>query len=188
MFSIKYIISLILFYCLHSLLASENIKSLFSRKLGLLGQGYRLFFNLISVITSVMVVGIFFDTIGAHFFEPMSIVGYGLIACGAFLVLWSLRGYGLMAFLGLKKESSKDTLVIKGLNSYTRHPLYLGVLVGLIGLSLVWPISNSIATLIITYIYVLVGIRLEERKLIQQYGRSYKDYQQSVGMLWPRRK
>jgi protein-S-isoprenylcysteine O-methyltransferase Ste14 len=45
--------------------------------------------------------------------------------------------------------------------------------------------SNIIAALIIT-VYVLFGIRLEEKKLYIEYGESYKEYSQKVPKLIPR--
>ena len=45
-------------------------------------------------------------------------------------------------------------------------------------------INNLIAVLIIT-VYVLIGIKYEERKLLVEFGDSYRDYQLKVPKLIP---
>ena len=47
------------------------------------------------------------------------------------------------------------------------------------------PNWKTFAIASITTIYVFIGIRIEEGKLIKEYGQDYVDYQQKVPMLIP---
>ncbi len=78
------------------------------------------------------------------------------------------------------------TLQQKGLHKYVRHPLYFGTLLFVWGLFLLLPfLSNLIAVVVLT-IYVLIGIHLEEQKLILEYGEKYKQYSKNVPKLIPK--
>ena len=69
---------------------------------------------------------------------------------------------------------------------YVRHPLYLGLLVGLWSMP-VMTAGHLLFSLGLN-LYILIGISFEERDLIQQFGERYRTYRQQVGMLIPRRK
>ena len=70
-------------------------------------------------------------------------------------------------------------------NAWVRHPLYLGVLVLLAGAWLVAPTWPRAVFGLVTWAYVLLGLRLEERKLGALFGSAYRAYQQRVPALWP---
>ena len=84
------------------------------------------------------------------------------------------------------KPVEKPTLQQTGLHKYVRHPLYFGTLLFVWGLFLLMPsISNLIAVVVLT-IYVLIGIHLEEQKLVLEYGEEYKRYSKKVPKLIPK--
>jgi protein-S-isoprenylcysteine O-methyltransferase Ste14 len=64
-----------------------------------------------------------------------------------------------------------------------RHPIYLGVLLA------VWATpSMTVGHLMFSVLmtgYILIGIQLEERDLIQQFGDRYRNYRQQAAMLVP---
>jgi len=66
-----------------------------------------------------------------------------------------------------------------------RHPLYSGTLLTIWSLLLIFPLlSNLLACLVIT-VYILIGIQLEEKKLLLDFGEDYRSYASSVPMLIP---
>ena len=68
-----------------------------------------------------------------------------------------------------------------------RHPLYVGFLIAFWATP-VMTVTHFVFAAASTA-YVLVGIQLEERDLIHQFGDSYRAYRTRVRMLlpWPRR-
>ena len=66
---------------------------------------------------------------------------------------------------------------------HVRHPIYLGVLLA------VWAtptmtVGHLLFSVVITG-YILIGIQLEERDLVQQFGDQYRRYRQHAAMLVP---
>ena len=69
---------------------------------------------------------------------------------------------------------------------FVRHPLYLGLLLGLWSMP-VMTAGHLLFSLGLS-LYILIGISFEERDLLQQFGERYRTYRQQVGMLIPRGK
>lgn len=65
---------------------------------------------------------------------------------------------------------------------YSRHPIMLGVLIG------IWALPSMDASLLMMSVgltaYIAIGLYFEERDLIKVWGQQYRDYQQRVGLLW----
>eukprot|EP00580_Thalassiosira_gravida_P004411 CAMPEP_0201625952 /NCGR_PEP_ID=MMETSP0493-20130528/1547_1 /ASSEMBLY_ACC=CAM_ASM_000838 /TAXON_ID=420259 /ORGANISM="Thalassiosira gravida, Strain GMp14c1" /LENGTH=239 /DNA_ID=CAMNT_0048095999 /DNA_START=52 /DNA_END=769 /DNA_ORIENTATION=- len=77
-------------------------------------------------------------------------------------------------------KSGRGSLVDEGIYSYIRHPMYSGVLFGMIGLSLV---TDSVTRLLLTgalYFVLDAKSNYEEEKMIDAYGLEYEDYQMRV--------
>lgn len=102
----------------------------------------------------------------------------------------AFRQYSLKEFLGIKqlKYDEDEPLNTEGILGAVRHPLYFGGLLIIIGFWLFAPTLANLITVIMLVLYILVGIRFEERKLVAQYGEAYKKYQEEVPMLFPKRK
>lgn len=65
---------------------------------------------------------------------------------------------------------------------YSRHPIMLGVLIG------IWALPSMSASLLMMSIgltvYIAIGLYFEERDLIKLWGKQYLDYRNRVGLLW----
>ncbi len=66
---------------------------------------------------------------------------------------------------------------------YVRHPIYSGILLA------IWATPDmTVSHLLLAVgfsIYILIGIRFEERDLVRQFGAAYLEYRQRVGMVVP---
>ncbi len=69
---------------------------------------------------------------------------------------------------------------------FVRHPIQLGILIGLWATPTM-SYGHLLLALLMT-LYILVGITLEERDLSALFGESYEVYRRRVGMLLPWRK
>ena len=81
------------------------------------------------------------------------------------------------------KQPSEAKFRAPLLYRHVRHPIYLGVLLA------VWAtpamtVGHLLFSVVITG-YILIGIQLEERDLIEQFGDQYRRYRQHAPMLVP---
>ena len=65
---------------------------------------------------------------------------------------------------------------------YSRHPMMLGLILAF------WATPEMSATRFVLAalltLYIFVGIRFEERSLLQEFGETYRTYQQKIGMFF----
>ena len=184
-------LSLILYFALHSLLAADKVKSWFY-KIAISETYFRLFFNSISTI-GLIILTIFyfsFENTLLTFFNGAKWLGELLVLAGSICVIKAMKGYNLGEFLGIYQLTNgslpKHTeLVTNGMNAKVRHPLYFGTLLILWGLFFTFPNNGTLAIAFISTLYIIVGTKLEERKLEQQFGETYRLYRQQVPMLIP---
>ena len=77
--------------------------------------------------------------------------------------------------------STKTELKTKGLFSISRNPVFLGMLITLIGIFLILPNAISLLVLVTTTLIFQVQVRLEEEYLTKKHGKSYLEYCKRVG-------
>ena len=180
-----------LYYGVHSLLATAAAKAWAARHWAAAPRFYRLAYNQVSV----------WGFLAAWRWQerlpvpgqprPGWLAGMGavLAAFGLVVAVAALRGYDLGEFAGWKyvRRAVLPTAPLRtsGLNAYVRHPLYLGVLTLLAGAWLLAPTAPRAVFGLVTWAYVLAGLRLEERKLEAAFGPEYWAYQARVPALWP---
>jgi protein-S-isoprenylcysteine O-methyltransferase Ste14 len=96
-----------------------------------------------------------------------------------------LAFFGIRQILSFKKKNEKKfSSEIKkgGLLGVVRHPMYSALIIYL--WTQTFRTVDIIVNIILT-IYVVIGTLLEEKKLILEFGDSYKQYQKQVPMLIP---
>ena len=107
-------------------------------------------------------------------------LGWGLALASTFMID-HLELFGLRQGLGLASPSR--ALQTPLAYRLVRHPLYLGMIVGL------WsaPALSAGHLLLAAGMtaYIVVGIRHEERDLVRQFGDAYRGYQARVRKLVP---
>lgn len=182
-----FIIRLAVFALVHSLLALPVLQGRIAGQFPLLGRCYRLIYNLIALAT-------FFWAMSAWHLSPVLYIVPGAgslmfhlvqLVCLVFLARCACQT-GIGDFIGLKqlhRVAGDRHLVTRGCYARVRHPLY--------SLSLVFLALNPVMTLkwaILTTFaaaYFAVGARIEERRLRDEFGESYRRYQEQVPMFIP---
>ncbi|WP_416672690.1 methanethiol S-methyltransferase [Egbenema bharatensis] len=116
---------------------------------------------------------------------------YGLFGVGWLTVLISTFLINHFDLFGLRqvycylrnKEYTPPKFVTPGPYKYVRHPLYVGFLIAF------WATATMTAAhlvfAIVTTLYILTAIQLEERDLVRIHGQDYADYRHQVPMLIP---
>ena len=122
-----------------------------------------------------------------YFFESAGVVRYlslMLTTFGVMLIQLSFRQYRLKGFLGLAAEEA--TLRKSGILNWIRHPIYSGLILVTIGFFLFIPNLPTAISCGCILTYLPIGIYLEEKKMMSEFGQAYTDYRKEVPALVPR--
>jgi protein-S-isoprenylcysteine O-methyltransferase Ste14 len=120
----------------------------------------------------------------AMLLSAVSLAGWGIVLIATFLIdhfeLFGLRQTILYA-LGRSAEPPvfKERLFYR----WVRHPLMLGFLVAFWSTPVMT--QGHLLFAVVTTVYILVAVRIEERTLVHLHGDRYRDYQRRVSMLLP---
>jgi protein-S-isoprenylcysteine O-methyltransferase Ste14 len=149
------------------------------------------------LFTSLALIAIFV------FWRPLPAVVWDVDATWARAVLWGLYGAGWLVVLvgtfmidhfelfGLRQvwshlrgeEHSPPEFQTTGFYQYVRHPLMTGFLMAF------WATPEmTVGHLLfaaVSALYILVGLRFEERDLVAFHGDRYRDYRETTPMLIP---
>lgn len=110
-----------------------------------------------------------------------------LVALAGQALRVAVIGYRYIVRGGRNRQVYAEGLVSTGFFALSRNPLYVGNLLILLGLHLIW---HSIPMLVIGIPTFLLGYRAivaaEETYLGRQYGDSYAEYCSRVPRWWPR--
>ncbi len=182
----------------HSLLASNKFKRFLVPKLGNKIAFYRLGYNLVSLFTLYFLFEIspkpdivIYDLPSPY--DIIILIPQFLSLAGLF---WSFNYFSGNEFLGIrqiKRYLNKDynadeldeklTLKISGPYKYSRHPVYFFSILFL----LLRPIMDLfyVTVFICSLAYFYIGSIYEEKKLVENFGEVYKDYQNKVPRIFP---
>ncbi len=178
-------------YCIvHSVLANGSVKNKVQNIMQDNYKYYRPAYAIFATVTLIAVIWFHFSITSLLIYTPsfiIKLIGYLITLTGLIIMLICIKKYfyELSGLQALQHENATNTLQTNGLHSFVRHPLYFGTIAFVVGLTIAFSyLNNLIATLIIT-IYVWIGINVEEKKLVQEYGDQYIKYKQRVPKLIP---
>lgn len=115
---------------------------------------------------------------------PINLIGIPLIPIGLLLTVWAnytLLHIGKIGLRAREPMQTPSTLVVSGPYRYSRNPLYLGALIALFGLVIVW--SSLVVLLGVIFVYLVfryVFIRKEELLIENEFGDEYRDFKKHV--------
>lgn len=180
----------LLYFGLHSLLASHACKDWVARRWPRLRPSYRLGYNLLALALLTGPVGLFLLYDGPYLWRWSG--GWAWLANGLALLallgfLFSSRAYDNLDFLGLRQwregRTRPNRFGLSFWHRFVRHPWYS------FGLVILWTRDMNAAGLVSALwitAYLVVGSRLEERKLQEELGEIYARYRARVPGLVPR--
>ena len=186
------ILATTIYAVVHSLLATLQVKAWARRLFGSIAdRWYRLAYNLFAGISGLPILILLYILPDHHLYQiPLPWVWLAALGqfAGILVIVIGILQTDPWHFVGLRQVvapggSEPATMTTTGLYSWVRHPLYTG------GLLLIWlmPVMtlNLLTIFILLTIYLIVGARLEEHRLIHEFGNEYREYQQRVPMLIP---
>ncbi len=182
---------IVAFAIVHSYTASLGFKKLAYRYVS---EGvYRFLYSAFSAITALPLAGLWlyyrWDSPLVYAVpHPYRLVSFAVMASGAAIAMVSLAQTDPLEFLGVKAvlemdQKKEKRLITSGVYGFVRHPLYLG------GMLFFW--GNPVMTLMdlagsaFVSAYLILGSRLEEGKLLEEFGEEYEEYQSRVSAFLP---
>lgn len=184
-------LSLSLYYVLHSVLANTKVKAFLIERL-IPQKYYRLLFNATAIVLLMPIYYLYQSIPTSFIFENTLVknIGLGIAVLGMFLLVYALSQYNLGEFAGTQQlrratPPTPESLKITGFNAYVRHPLYFCGLLIIWGGFLFRPTDLYLMLAIVSTAYLYFGTKLEEQKLVVEFGEEYLVYQRKVGMLVP---
>jgi protein-S-isoprenylcysteine O-methyltransferase Ste14 len=183
----------VLFGLQHSIMARPGFKSFMSRFMPHATE--RATFLLLTGLTLMFAIA---------YWQPLPGQVWQVEQTAPMIALWTLYGLGwtylLLAtfatnhfeLMGLRQTYfyvrnlpyRKVKFTNKYMYSYSRHPMMLGLLIGMWCVPTM-SVSQFVMASLLT-LYVFIGIFFEERDLMKEFGESYKKYKSEVATLIPR--
>ena len=179
---------------LHSFLITPTVIGFVQKRFKKAYRYYRIFYNVIALVTLIPVV-VYSSSIQwlpvFHWEGPFRIVQGLLLFSALLFFIGGSRQYDLAQFLGIRQVRENSTcsllsddcrLDTEGILGMVRHPWYAG------GILIVWGRNLDMAAILTNLVitgYFIIGVFLEERKLLLEFGDEYIDYQRRVSMLFP---
>ena len=109
--------------------------------------------------------------------DLLTIIGVVLFLCGLILMLYCIYLFATAGRGTLSPFDRTKNLVIEGVYRYSRNPMYVGVMLILIGETIITQSQNmliyGVVVFIIFHLFILI---VEEPRLRRDFGDSYDAY------------
>jgi protein-S-isoprenylcysteine O-methyltransferase Ste14 len=116
--------------------------------------------------------------------HPYNLFGLFLLPVGMILLIWANFTLLYTGEIGLRAREPMQRpsrLLVTGPFRFTRNPIYLGVMLMLLGLVIVWSSFLTAVGLASAYIvFRYLFIKREEVILEEEFGAEYRDYMNRV--------
>lgn len=112
-------------------------------------------------------------------FNVLKYVGWGLLFL-SLIVVWLAQSNMRDSWrIGIDEEN-KTVLVTDGFFSFSRNPIFLGIMIANVGLFLVLPNAFTLLIVALSTLSINTQIRLEEDFLLKEFGDKYLNYRKTV--------
>jgi methanethiol S-methyltransferase len=183
-------------YCsLHSFLIGIRFTDLMKHLLKNYYAFYRIFYVSISLALLIPLINYtaqLDNKVIITYGLTINILRYVLILGSLLMFFWafffnydSLSFFGIrqaLSFGKIKKVNPSEEVKKNGLLGIIRHPMYLALIIYL--WCQTFRMSDIVVNIVLT-IYIIIATRLEEKKLVLEFGDTYVKYQKEVPMFIP---
>jgi protein-S-isoprenylcysteine O-methyltransferase Ste14 len=108
--------------------------------------------------------------------------GFIALAIGAILLLWCVRDFYVMGKGTLGPWDPPRNLVVTGLYRYSRNPMYIAVVLILIGWAMLYREQSLwVYAAVVAAFFHLRVVAFEERYLAKTHGAAFASYKTKVG-------
>ena len=179
----------IIYFALHSFLAASQVKRFVKDVVGEYYKYYRIFYVIISSVGLLLLLMLNANISSSPYFDSegwpryLSLV---LAAFGVIIIKIAFRSFSFSSVVGIEPSDNAEGFTTTGILNSIRHPIYSGTILIVIGYWLFSPNFPTLVSVICVMAYLPIGIYLEERKLIAQFGERYREYKRRVPALFPR--
>ncbi len=112
-------------------------------------------------------------------FNVLKYVGWGLLFL-SLIVVWLAQSNMRDSWrIGIDEEN-KTVLVTDGFFSFSRNPIFLGIMIANVGLFLVLPNAFTLLIVALSTLSINTQIRLEEDFLLKEFGEKFLNYRKTV--------
>jgi protein-S-isoprenylcysteine O-methyltransferase Ste14 len=111
--------------------------------------------------------------------------GVLITALGMAISIWARVSLGTN-WSGMVTLKDNHELIRKGPYRRIRHPIYTGILVGVIGTALIYSQLRGLLCFLILYITFHFKARREESFLLHEFGPAFTEHQHHTGVFWPK--
>jgi protein-S-isoprenylcysteine O-methyltransferase Ste14 len=115
----------------------------------------------------------------------MWITGLALTAIGVGISIWARLSLG-SNWSGMVTLKNNHELVRTGLYRWIRHPIYSGILVGMVGTAMIRGHLRGWIGIAIVLAAFYFKARREERFLREEFGAGFDEHSQRTGMFLPK--
>ncbi|WP_036252132.1 isoprenylcysteine carboxylmethyltransferase family protein [Methylobacter sp. BBA5.1] len=124
--------------------------------------------------------------LGSHSLDQLMVILGIMIALAGEVLRLATIGFAYIHRGGKNRQVYATKLVVKGLYSHTRNPMYVGNFLITMGLSLLYgsPLLSSLIFLSFGFVYLAV-ISAEEDFLRKKFGQEFETYTKTVNRFWP---
>jgi protein-S-isoprenylcysteine O-methyltransferase Ste14 len=113
----------------------------------------------------------------------LGIIGVALCALGVGLALWARVSLGTNWGMPMSRKENPE-LVTNGPYAFVRHPIYGGVIIGVLGSALAQSVL-WLLPLVLFGGYFIYSARREERLMTEQFPQAYPAYRRRTKMFIP---
>lgn len=188
------LLALALYGVAHSILAAHRTKDFFKTWWGeeRYHRFYRLFFSIQAAVLFVPVLALVVilpDQVIYRIPSPWVYLTTAIQVLSVIGIVHTIMLTGMLRFTGVlqaidpEQANKPVALVNRSLYRWVRHPIYTCMFL------LVWLVPvmswNLLALTIGISVYNVLGAMLEERKLLQEFGKDYEEYRKRTPFIIP---